>query len=261
VVKLSVAIIAHNEAAIIGEALASISWADQVVVVDCGSEDDTARIAADAGAEVHHESNRTNLNQNKNIAIGHCQGEWVLVLDADERVPDPLAGQIRRVVNEGTRDGYLIPRRNHVLGRWLRYGGQYPDWQLRLFRSGRGRFPAEHVHERAKVEGTVGRLSEPLEHFPYRTLDDLTRKGVFYADYEAQRLFQLNQSIAGVELVWKSGVRPVFRFIRRFIFKGGFIDGVPGLVVAYFDAWNQAVRWLRLWEMRRGSQYRPGIET
>ena len=250
-VKLSVAIIAHNEAHNLPAALASVSWADQLVVVDCESSDGSIAIAEQSGAEVYYAPNRPNLNINKNIAIEHCRGEWVLVLDADERVPDPLAGQIRRVINEGNRDGYLIPRCNHVLDRRLRYGGQYPDRQLRLFRQGRGRFPAEHIHERVRVEGTVGKLSEPLEHHPYRSYGELMRKGAFYVEFEAQRLHALNRRVSGAGLIWKSGVKPILRFNARFIFKGGFLDGAPGFMAAYFDAWNQAARWLRLWELSR----------
>jgi len=254
--RISIAIIAHNEATGIGQTLASVEWADQIVVVDCDSNDATAEIARDAGADVYHEPNRDNLNINKNIAVNHCNGDWVMVLDADETVPDDLAGEIRVVVNEGKHDGYLVPRRNNVLGRGLRHGGQYPDWQLRLFRRGCARFPEEHIHERIKVDGRVGRLKHYFHHYPYRTVDDMTRKGRFYAEFEARYLFNKGVTISSVGLIVKARIFPALRFVRRYVLKGGFLDGVPGLVTAYFDAWNQAVRWLWLWDLQRHESLR-----
>ncbi len=249
--SLSIAMIAHNEATNIKQALDSVAWADQVVVVDAGSTDDTAEIARKNGAEVHKESNKKNLNINKNISIDHCTSDWVLILDADEQIPDSLTGEIRRTINEVQHDGYLIPRSNVILGRGLRHGGQYPDYQLRLFRRNKGRFPAKHVHERLKVEGSVGKLKIPFNHYPYRDLNEMMRKGLFYAEFEAQYLLDNGKTVSSSGLIVKAITKPIIRFIRRYIFKGGFLDGVPGLVTALFDAWNQSVRWLRLWDMQR----------
>jgi len=249
--QLSVAMIAHNEQDRIAAALAAVAWADQMVVVDSGSTDRTGEIAAAAGAVVHCEVNRPNLNVNKNIAIDHCSGEWVLVLDADEMVSDLLAGEIRRTVNSTLMAGFLIPRRNHLLGRWLRRGSQYPDLQLRLFRRGRGRFPADHVHERLRVDGPVGVLSQALDHHPYPTLEDMFRKNLFYAQFESRHLYESGRRTGGWGLVWRVCIAPGARFFRRFILKGGFLDGVPGLAAACLDAWNQSARWLGLWDLQR----------
>ena len=229
---LSVAIIAHNEADNIAETLRSISWADQIVVVDCESGDETVRICRDFNVDLYSEPNRSNLNINKNIAIEHCNSDWVLVLDADEIIPYNLAGEIRLAMEEGRHNGYLMARRNHVLGCWLKYGGQYPDWQLRLFRRTKGRFPAEHIHERLRVEDSVGKLKEPFDHFPYRTLKDMIRKGSFYTEFETNYLDQsLNQKSPSM-LVLKAGINPAVRFVRRYFFKGGFLDGIPGFAAS-----------------------------
>lgn len=249
--RLSVAMIAHNESDCIGAALTSVKWADQMVVVNCDSEDNTSDIARNLGAEVFNEPNRENLNINKNIAIDHCSGNWIFVLDADEIISDDLAGEIRCVINDGRYDGYLISRKNIILGRWLKHGGQYPDWQLRLFRKGKGRFPAEHIHERVKIDGRIGRLIHAIEHHSYPCIADLIRKGMFYVEFEAQYLYRKGVRITLLGLILKAGLQPLSRFIRRYILKGGFLDGVPGLAIAYFDLWNQAVRWLRLWEITR----------
>ena len=247
---ISVAIIAHNEESCLSHALESVAWADQIVVVDCGSTDATPDIARRSCVELYGEPNRENLNLNKNIAIERCTGDWVLILDADEIVTDLLAGEIRRVINDPVHDGYLIPRKNYVMGRWLRRGGQYPDYQLRLFRRGQGRFPAQHVHERIALNGSVGTLHESLDHFPYPTIADLIRKGAFYMEFEAQFLANSDHQASFGKSLFYGCFRPWFRFVRRYIFKGGFKDGIPGLTVALFDLWNQTVRWLRLWEIQ-----------
>ncbi|NQT35774.1 glycosyltransferase family 2 protein, partial [bacterium] len=187
--SISVAIIAHNEEECIDKALSSVSWADEIVVINCDSTDDTALICSRFNVDVHPEPNRVNLNINKNIAIDRCSSEWILVLDADEIIPYDLAGEIRLTVNEGKHDGYRIARRNHILGRWLKHGGQYPDWQLRLFRRTRGRFPEQHIHERIRIDGSIGRLKQAFDHYPYHDLNDMIRKNSFYARFEAQYLY------------------------------------------------------------------------
>ncbi len=192
--------IAHNEADTIGAALSSVTWADQIVVVDTDSTDETADIARKMGAEVHVEPNHPNLNINKNIAINLCRGDWIFVLDADERIPYELAGEIRLAINEGRADGYLVPRRNWVLGKWMKRGGEYPDYQLRLFRRGRGGFPAVHIHERLTVEGKVKRLSRPFDHYPYPDLNSMIGKNLRDTRFEAWHLFQNGKRIGTVGL-------------------------------------------------------------
>ena len=243
--------IAHNEERCIGDTLDSVQWADQIVVIDCSSSDATCMVARDKGAEVYSEPNREGLNINKNIAISRCNGDWILVLDADEVIPDCLAGEIRYAINEDSRDGYFIPRRNIVLGRWLQHGAQYPDRQLRLFRRGMGAFPEEYIHERIRIDGRTGTLKHPMDHYPYRNVRDMIRKGSFYVEYEAQHLHYSPIGLSFTGIVFKAALKPCFRFIRRYFWRGGFLDGVPGLAAAYFDAWNQAVRWIWLWDILR----------
>lgn len=258
--RLSIAMIAHNEENNLGSALESVTWADQIVVVDCQSTDASAQIAAHYGAEVYHEPNRESLNVNKNIAINHCSGDWVLVLDADESIPDLLAGEIRSVINTNKHDGYLIPRRNHILGRFLKHGAQYPDYQLRLFKRNKGKFAEKHVHERLHVTGTTGKLTEPFDHYPYPNLTSMMNKAHFYADYESTYLFASGRKVSGWGLLMRAFIKPTIRFFNRYFIKRGFLDGVPGLVVAYFDAWNQVTRWFGLWDKQRREDNTPGAE-
>jgi len=251
-VKLSVAIIAHNEADNLPYVLNSIDWVDQIVVIDCSSSDNTAEIARQAGADVYSEPNHPNLNINKNLSIDYCHGDWILVLDADENIPYDLAGLIRCIINEDSEtNGYLIPRRNYVLGRWLHRGSQYPDYQLRLFRRGKGKFPAVHVHERIVLKGKVSKLELPFEHHPYRTLDSIIAKNRRYVEFEARFLYENGKRVSNIKLIWRVLVMTPLRFFRRYILKGGILDGVQGLMLAWFDAVNQVQRWFRLWELQR----------
>ncbi len=248
--SLSVAILAHNEQANLPAALESVMWADEIVVLDADSTDDTAKIAGEHHARVIHQPNQANLNVNKNIAIDRCTHDWVLVLDADETIPPALAGEIAAELERPQHDGYFIPRRNFVLGRWLRHGGQYPDLQLRLIRKKIARFPERHVHERIRVQGSVGHLIHPMDHTPYPTLAQMMRKGLFYAEFEAQ-IRRGTAKRSPLTYTYQILVRPPLRFLRRYLFKGGFRDGIPGLAVAFFDMFNNIVRWLRLWELQR----------
>ncbi len=250
--KLAVAMIAHNEAQVIGRALTSVEWADQVVVLDCESSDDTPEIAKRRGAEVYSVPNDRNLNINKNRSIAYCKADWILVLDADEAIPYDLAGEIRRIVNSpDSLDGYFIPRKNFILGKWARYGSQYPDYQLRLFRNGKGRFPAKHVHEKLKIEGKTGKISLPFEHHPYPTLESIVRKNQRDFEFEARYLYENGKRVTTFDLARNLLFNIPFRFVRRFVFKRGFLDGARGLMMVWFDAANNAQRLFRLWELNK----------
>jgi len=245
-------VIAHNESKNLPVALESVTWADQIVVVDAGSTDNTAEIAVRFGAEVFREPNRKNLNLNKNIAIEHCKGDWIFILDADEEIPYDLAGEIRRIMNsKETEAGYLVPRRNFVMGKWLRRGSQYPDYQLRLFKRGKGIFAAKHVHERLTVDGKIAKLSLPFDHHPYPNYKMLVEKNNRYAELEAVYQFNQGKRISVTELLFQALLRVPLRFIRRYVIKGGFLDGVPGLIMAWFDISNYMLGAIRLWELSK----------
>jgi hypothetical protein len=174
------------------------------------------------------------------------------VLDADERIPPELAAEMRQLVaTHPEHAGYYLPRRNYVMGHWVRHGGHYPDAQLRLVRAG-ARFPARHVHERIRVHGTTGRLHHPMDHETYPTLDDLMRKARFYALYEGDVLAEKEAMVTAWTVLRKGLGRGLARTLRRYLLKGGFRDGVPGLTVAFFGLFNRLVRWIRLWELRHG---------
>ncbi|HTU01957.1 MAG TPA: glycosyltransferase family 2 protein, partial [Candidatus Sulfotelmatobacter sp.] len=184
---LSVAVITLNEEHNIGPCLDSVRWADEVVVCDSGSSDRTVAIAAGKGARTFEDPWR-GFADHKALAVGRCGQPWVLVLDADERVPEPLRIEIESVLAHPTADGYTVARRNYFLGAWIRHGGWYPDRSLRLFRRERGRFVPRRVHEMVQVDGPVEALVQPLEHYTYRSVAEFLQRMERYAGLAAEEL-------------------------------------------------------------------------
>ncbi|MCS7176239.1 MAG: glycosyltransferase family 2 protein [Candidatus Kapabacteria bacterium] len=260
--RLSVCIIARNEATRIAEALASVAWADEVIVLDCGSTDATPQVAAAHGAVVAAAEHTPNLNLNKNRCFALATGDWILSLDADERVPPALAEEIQRLLaTNPPENGFWIPRRNWYFGYPLRYGRNYPDYQLRLFRRGTLRFPAQHIHEYPVIEGRVGYLRNPLEHFPYRTLSEylakLDRDTEFQARWLAQRYGRLRWST----FIWHGALRSWKRFLERYILWGGFRDGFPGFLAAWLDSVNILLSMAKWWHLSHSERSHALSET
>ncbi len=236
--RLSVAVLAHNEAGDLDALLATLSFADEVVVADAGSQDETAAVARRAGAKVIAVANDYNLNVNKSAALAACRGDWVIYLDPDERVPPALAAAVRAAVadDDAPYVAYDFPRLNNYFGKYLKHGGAYPDYQLRLFRRGRGRFPCRSVHERLEVDGPIGRLAPPLLHETYPTVADYIRKLPFYVVAGADYLGRRGVPVKLVADVWFFLLRPALRFFRRYFLRLGFLDGWAGLLACALDA-------------------------
>ncbi|MBT7615678.1 MAG: glycosyltransferase family 2 protein [Calditrichaeota bacterium] len=250
--KISVAMIAHNEEKNISAALKSVEWADQIVVIDCESSDGTRAVAEDAGADIFIRPNNPNLNINKNISIDKSTGDWILILDTDEVITYDLAGCIRHAINDDSDiSAYKFPRQNFVLGKWTKFGSQYPDYQLRLFKQGKARFPEDHIHEKLDVKGKIGTIDTPFEHHPYPDIASLIRKNLRDSDFEANYLFKNHTRIGDNELISRVLVNIPLRFCRRYFLKAGYRNGVQGLIREVFDAFNQILRWFRVWELSR----------
>jgi glycosyltransferase involved in cell wall biosynthesis len=246
--SIAFTLIGHNEAHNLPRTLDSVRWADQLVYVDCESTDGSADVARRHNAQVLSRPNVPNLNLNKNVAIEQATTDWVFLLDADEVIPPALAEEIRRVIAAAPADNaFRLPRRNLFFGRWVRHGGQYPDHQLRLFRRGKARFPAKHVHERLAVDGTIGTLREPFDHYTVDTPLTAIRKMNFNSSFNAAELARLGRK-PGVGIALRYLLfKPGSRFIRRYLFKGGFLDGWPGLIVAAVDAIDFPFRLFKFW--------------
>ena len=245
--RLSVTIIAWNEEERLRACLESVGFADEIVVVDAESTDKTVSLAREFTDKVWVRP-WPGFAVQKNFALDQATGEWILSLDADERVTAPLATRIRSIVNDdGPAGGYLIPRRNLFWGAWVRHGGLYPDYQLRLFRRGAGRFAEDAVHESVGVTGPVQTLTEPLLHQSYRDLEDFVRRSNRYSTLAASDWLRRGRGVSVLDLIMK----PLGRFLSMYIIRRGFLDGWRGLVLAVLYAEYVFLRMAKAWEARR----------
>jgi len=249
---LSVAIVAMNEEADIGRTLESVRWADEIVLVDSGSTDRTCEIARQYGARVIVEPWRGHVRQ-KNHAIELCTQAWVLSLDADEEVSPGLVAEIRAVVADpGALNGYWMPRKNLFLGRWVRYGGFYPDPKLRLFRRGQGFVTGADPHDRIELKGgsseRTGRFENPMVHYAYPTLFYYLERMNRYSSLGAKdALAKGHRGFSISDIVF----RPLATFIYNYFFRLGFLDGREGLLLHLYHAvyvWN---KYAKAWELAK----------
>ena len=231
--QLSVIIISHNEAANIEACLKSVSFANEIVLLDSGSTDGTPELARRLGAVVHISSDWPGFGPQKNRALQLATCPWVLSLDADERVSPELAQQIQRVVAANADVTYEIPRLTQFCGRWIRHCGWTPDPVLRLFKRGSARFSDDLVHERVLLaHGVATRLSQPLLHYSYPTPAHYWRKLEQYSQAWAQQRFALGQTTS----MWRAALAGVVAFLRSYVFQLGFLDGAMGFAVCTMQA-------------------------
>ena len=255
--NLSITIIGHNEIEHLRELLPQLKWADEIVYVDCESNDGSLEVVREADCRVYSRPNNTNLNVNKSYAMEQANGDWVFYVDPDERIPEILVSEIEKVIQDTTNSAFKLNRRNHYFGNWLRHGSQYPDSQLRLFRKDSAHFPNRHVHEKLVVEGSIGKLNNDMLHFPYLNISQFLSKFDFYTRVEAGYLRDSGVRITAGNSLRFLVLKPFSRFFRRYFLKGGFRDGLPGLFCAIFDALNFVVRYFKLWELTQN----PGTKS
>ena len=243
---LSILITTHNETPNIERCLRSVAWADDILVVDSFSTDETVALARQHGARVEQRPYAGPADQ-KNWAIPRARHEWVLILDADEEVSPDLAREIQDLLAQPaiTPDAFWIGRNNHFLGRRVRYSGWQNDAVVRLVHRDRARYDAKQVHEEIDTrELTVGRLRGKLEHYTFRDLDHFLDKTRRYARWSARDHAGRTGRIGLFHLL----VKPGFRFFKHYILQGGFRDGRVGLVVSAVMAWGVFLRYVYLWE-------------
>jgi glycosyltransferase involved in cell wall biosynthesis len=245
--RLSVVVVTKNEEDRLRACLESVAWADEIVVVDAESDDKTVGVAREFTDHVVVRPWPGYAAQ-KNAALDLATGRWALSLDADEIVSSELAADIGRVLAaDGPADGYAVPRRNMFWGQWVRHGGLYPDWQVRLFRRTCGRFGARAVHESVTVDGRVDRLSGHLEHRSYRDVSDFVARADRYATLAADEAVRAGRRARVADLV----VRPLGRFFGMYVARGGFLDGWRGFLLASLYAYYVLIRSAKIWERTR----------
>ncbi|MCE1236347.1 MAG: glycosyltransferase family 2 protein [Hyphomicrobiales bacterium] len=243
--RLSAILITKNEAADLPECLASLRFCDEIVVVDSGSTDATVEIAKAAGAVVRVSEDWPGFGPQKQRALDLATGDFVLSIDADERIPEDLAEEIRAAIANGAAAGWRIDRLSSFLGKFLRHGGWSPDRILRLARRDAARFTADRVHERLEVAGPVADLSARMIHHSYRSIDEVLDKGRRYALASAAE--RRGRGKRGGLLA--AILRAKWAFVRHYVLKAGFLDGAHGFVAALAKAQETFWRWLAVgWE-------------
>ena len=239
---ISVVVITRNEQAGIRGCLDSVKWADEIVVLDSGSTDATVQICRQYTQRVY-ETDWPGFGPQKNRALAQAGGEWVLSLDADERVSPELRDEIMAIVSgNGKFDAYAIPRLSSYCGRFMRHGGWWPDYVTRLFRRGKGRFSDDLVHERLVVDGTTARLKNHLEHHAFEDLEEVLRKVDQYSSASARMLRERGRSGS----LSKAIAHGFWAFLRTYALRAGFLDGKHGFMLAVSNAEGTYYRYLKL---------------
>jgi glycosyltransferase involved in cell wall biosynthesis len=245
--KLTVTVITRNESANIDAALSSVSWADEIIVIDAESTDDTAAIARRYTPRVEVRP-WPGFSAQKNHAASLATHDWILSLDADERVTLALAAEIRALLStEPPARGYRVPRVSHYLGRWIRGTDWYPDYQLRLYDRRAGAWNGRRVHESVRLaSGEPGRLTHELEHFPYRDISHHLSTIDRYTTLAAEQMTadRSTPTIVGVAL------HPPFAFLRNYVLRGGFRLGSAGFIVSALNSYYVFLKLAKAWEMK-----------
>ncbi len=254
--SISACIISYNEENDIAGCIDSVTWCDEVVVVDAFSEDRTTEIARDQGAKVIQNRWTGHVAQ-KNFALKAARGEWVIAVDCDERVTSKLREAILDRLDSIREDsGYFISRKTFYLGRWLEHGGWFPEWRLRLFRRKRGRWDGIDPHDTVRVEGRTGRIppggrgidAAVILHYPFGGLSHQLKVLDRYTEIQAGELFRSGRRVGPTDFA----IRPPWRFLWTYVLRMGFLDGIAGFHMAFNHAYAAYMKYARLWEIQRG---------
>ena len=244
--KVSVTIITRDEAAHIAAAIDSAAWADEILVIDSGSRDDTVAIARAKGVRVEHRDWSGWIDQ-KNYAASLAANDWIFSLDADERITPPLANEVRAELQAEPRfHGYRVPRVTFHLGRWMRTTDFYPDFQTRLYDRRAATWRGMYVHESVAVNGPVGQLTHELEHYSYRDLRDHLDRINAYTSLAARQMHESGRRVGPFDLL----VHPPAAFLRNYVLRRGFLDGTAGLTLSLVNAYSVFLKFAKLWELQ-----------
>ncbi|HMS22599.1 MAG TPA: glycosyltransferase family 2 protein [Candidatus Levybacteria bacterium] len=245
---ISVVISAYNEEKNIAACIESVeNLADEIIVVDNMSTDATALIAKKSGAKVYsQENNPKKIDLQKNYGFEKATEEWILSLDADERVTQKLSQEIKNVLqHEDNTNAYLIPRKNIIFGKWIRNSIWWPDYQLRLFKKGKGKFLKASVHKQLEVKGETKYMNEPITHYNYDSISQyVSRMNNIYTEIEADTFMS-----EGKKLHWTEAIRmPASDFMKTYFFQKGYRDGLHGLILSSLQAFYMFLVFAKIWE-------------
>lgn len=239
-------IIAKNEEKMIGEALRSISWVDDLLVIDSGSEDKTILVSKKAGARVET-SNGKNFSEWRNKALKEAKGDWILYIDADERVTNELKEEIIKAINSPKCTAYAIPRKNIILAQEFRFGGQRPDYVKRLYKKESLKKWEGDLHEEPIFEGEMGHLKNSLTHIKHEDFSEMIDKTNLWSEVEAKLMFDNHHPPMTISRFLSA----IFReFWKRMILQLAFLDGPKGIMYAMYQVFSRFVSYTKLWELQ-----------
>ncbi len=242
---LTVIIITKNEESHITQCLESVKWAGEIIVLDSGSSDETVSICRQFTPLVF-ETDWQGFGVQKQRALNKATGDWVLSIDADEIITPELRAEIEHAISQNQHDAFLLPRLSSYCGKFIKHGGWYPDYILRLFRRELGHFTDDVIHERVIVEGKIGKLTAPILHESYSDLSEMLEKMNSYSSLNAQKLFE-----RGVKSSLSKAIfRGLWKFIQTYFVKAAFLDGKHGLMLAISSAESVYYKYLKLLELQ-----------
>ena len=250
--KLSIYVLTFNNERTIERCLKSLRWADELVVVDSGSTDNTLKICRRFTNHVYQRK-WTNHQEQYQYAADLTTNRWVMFVDADEEVSSELAREIQKELkaNNGQWDGYIAHRRTYYLGRWIKHGGWYPDYEIRLYDRNKGRWKGG-LHAKVHVKGRIKTLKNRYYHYTYRDISDQIMTIDKYSQVAAEDMLRKKKRFFLVNML----LNPPFRFIKEYIFKRGFLDGIPGLIIAVSTFYYTFIKQAKAWERSNESQQR-----
>jgi glycosyltransferase involved in cell wall biosynthesis len=246
-IPVSVYVLTTNNRRTIERCLKSLFWAEELVVVDSFSTDGTYEICKRYTAKTYQRKWTGHCDQYQ-YAANQTTYDWIMFVDADEEIPDELVEEIRKVLDErtGDVDGFLAYRRTYYLGRWIRFGGWYPDGEIRLYRRDKGGWEGG-LHARVVVHGRVDSLKNQYLHYTYRNISDQIQTIDKYSQIAAEDMMKSGERFSILKLLF----HPPFRFIKEYLFKSGFRDGLPGLVIIVSTMFYVFIKYAKLWELSR----------
>jgi glycosyltransferase involved in cell wall biosynthesis len=246
--SITAIVLTLNEQSHIVECLRSLSFCNQILVVDSGSRDATCQLARQNGAEVL-ELQWEGFAAQRNKALAHASNDWILSIDADERVTPELEAELEQLFTSRVEraSAYTMPRKTIHFGRWIRHGGWYPNRLVRLFRKSQGSWEGGELHEKWETSGKVGALGGDILHFSFSDFSDQVERNNLYSTLGAQKLMRQGRKFTFAKLVAKT----LSKFIETYFLKRGFLDGYPGLFISVSAAYSVFLKWAKLWELER----------
>ncbi len=246
--KISVLIIAHNEERIIARAIRSVEFADEVILVDNGSIDNTVEIARNLGAKVINLNANKGYSEAKKIGLSHCEGEWVLWLDSDEQISAELAREIIDAVNNPKEfTAFKLPRKSFFIRKWIRHCGWYPDYVLRLFKLEGSEFSDDLVHESVRIKGKSGILKSHILHYTAPSLRVFLKKQIRYAFLAGEQINRRKKKASMFQIV----IHTFWAFVKMYIIRFGFLDGIEGFTISSINAFYVLIKYAHAFYLQR----------